>query len=73
MVPIPENDDEGYELWISELGENQFGTTNRITKQPAAGMMFSSANNRTWSPLQSKDMMFTIRRANFTNRNNCYG
>ena len=65
MVPIPENDDEGYELWISELGENQFGTTNRISKQPAAGMMFSSANNRSWTPLQSKDMMFTLRRANF--------
>ncbi len=65
IVPIPENDDEGYEMWISELGENQIGTTERITKQPAAGMMFSSANNRSWSPMQSKDMMYNIRRANF--------
>ena len=65
IVPIPENDDENFELWISELGENQFGTSNRITKQPHIGMMFSSANNRSWSPLQSKDMMFKVLRASF--------
>ena len=65
FVPKPENDDTGYELWISELGENQFGTTNRITKQPAAGMMFTSANDRTWNAHQSKDLMFEIRRCWF--------
>jgi len=65
FVPKPENDDTGYDLWISELGENQFGTTNRIDKQPAAGMMFTSANDRTWTPHQNKDIMFNIRRAKF--------
>ena len=65
FVPKPENDDTGYELWIAQLGENQFGTTNRVDKQPAAGMMFSSANDRTWSAHQDKDIMFTIRRAQF--------
>ena len=65
FVPKPENDDTGYDLWISELGENQFGTTNRIDKQPAAGMLFTSANDRTWTPHQSKDIMFNIRRAVF--------
>ena len=65
FVPKPENDDEGYELYISELGENQIGTTERITKQPHGGMMFSSANDRTWSPNQSQDIMFRLNRANF--------
>ncbi len=65
FVPKPENDDEGYELYISELGENQIGTTERITKQPHGGIMFSSANDRTWSPNQSKDIMFRLNRANF--------
>ena len=65
FVPKPENDDEGYDLWISELGENQFGTTNRIDKQPASGMLFTSANDRTWTPHQSKDIMFSIRRCKF--------
>ena len=65
FVPKPENDEEGYDLFISQLGENQIGTTERITKQPHGGMMFSSANDRTWSPNQSQDLMFRINRANF--------
>lgn len=65
FVPKPENDDTGYDLWISELGENQFGTTNRIDKQPAIGMLFTSANDRTWTPHQSKDIMFNLRRCKF--------
>ena len=65
FVPKPELDDEGYEAWISQLGENQYGTTTRISKQPAVGMMFSSANDRTWSAHQDKDIMFRIRRCRF--------
>jgi hypothetical protein len=65
FVPKPENDDTGYECWIAQLGENQYGTTTRISKQPAAGMMFSSANDRSWSPHQNKDLMFKIRRCRF--------
>ena len=65
FVPKPELDDEGYEAWISQLGENQYGTTTRISKQPAIGMMFSSANDRTWTAHQDKDLMFRIRRCRF--------
>ena len=65
FVPKPENDDGGYEAWISQLGQNEYGTTTRISKQPAAGMMFSSANDRSWSPHQDKDLMFRIRRCRF--------
>ena len=65
FVPKPENDDDGYNIWIAELGENQQGTTERITKQPAAGMLFTSANNRSWSPQQNQDIMFDIRRCRF--------
>lgn len=65
FVPKPENDEEGYDLWISELGENQIGSTTRITKQPHTGMMFTSANDRTWSPEQAKDIMFNMLRADF--------
>ena len=60
IVPKPELDDPGFEIWIAELGANQFGTTNRIDKQPHSGMFFSSANNRTWTQNQNQDMMFII-------------
>ena len=65
FVPKPDNDEEGYDIYISELGQNQIGTTERITKQPHGGMMFSSANDRTWSAQQNQDIMFRIARANF--------
>ena len=65
FVPKPENDDTGYDIYISQLGENQVGTTERITKQPHGGMMFSSANDRTWNAHQNQDIMFKMHRASF--------
>ena len=65
FVPMPENDESGYDIYISELGENELGTTRRISKQPHGGMMFSSANDRSWSAHQSKDIKFRIHRASF--------
>lgn len=65
FVPKPENDETGYDIWIAELGENQVGTTERITKQAHAGMMFSSANDRSWNAHQAKDMMFSVNRCSF--------
>ena len=65
FVPKPENDDTGYDIYISQLGENQIGTTERITKQPHGGMLFSSANDRTWNAHQNQDIMFKMHRATF--------
>ena len=69
IVPIPDADDPNYEVWIAELGASQFGTSRTISKQAHTGILFTSANNRTWTAHQSEDMMFRINRCNFrTNR-----
>ena len=65
MVLIPDADDPGYEVWIAELGGTEVGTTTRITKQAHSGVLYTSANNRSWSPHQSEDLMFVLRRAKF--------
>lgn len=65
MVLVPDANDPGYEVWIAELGGNEVGTTTRITKQAHSGVLFTSANNRSWSPHQSEDLMFVLRRAKF--------
>ena len=65
MVLVPDANDPGYEVWIGELGGTEVGTTTRITKQAHSGVLFTSANNRSWSPHQSEDLMFTLRRAKF--------
>jgi hypothetical protein len=66
IVPIPDNDNDKFNIWTAMLGENQYGTDQRIDKQAHAGMMFSSANNRTWTPRQNEDMMFQINKCIFT-------
>ena len=65
FVPIPANNNPGWEIWISELGEFQVGTETRIAKQPHNGIMFTSANNVSWTPQQSLDMMFAINKCSF--------
>ena len=65
IVPIPDANDEGYECWVAELGELKIGTNVRISKQAHTGVLYTSANNRSWTPHQSEDLMFSIKRANF--------
>ena len=65
FVFLPIGNNPGYNIWVSELGQNQVGTTNRVSEQPAVGILFTSANNRSWSPVQSEDIKFTLYRADF--------
>jgi hypothetical protein len=68
FVLLPAGNDPGYTAWVSEIGENEIGTANtskRISEQPNVGMLFTSANNRTWSEKQAEDMKFTLYRAIF--------
>ena len=64
IVITAQTDD--YEVYVAEMG--QFDLTNtdyRIAKQPYNGVFFSSANASTWTPEQSKDLKFKLRRASF--------
>lgn len=63
---IMSNSDQ-YTVWVSELGGYDVtNTAYRITKQPYNGVMFKSQNASTWTPEQTKDIKFTLRRASFT-------
>jgi hypothetical protein len=65
FVLLPAGNDPNYEIWVSELGENQLNTTTRISEQPNVGVLFTSANNRTWTAWQAEDIKFKLQRANF--------
>jgi hypothetical protein len=55
-----------YMVYVSETGG--FDLTNadfRVIKQPYNGVFFTSANASTWSPEQSKDLKFNLKRAVF--------
>ena len=59
-----------YEVWTAVTEEFEVGsTTRRITKQPSLGSFFKSQNGSTWTPDQSRDLMFRIKRASFLKDN----
>lgn len=55
-----------YEVFIAKLGENEIGTTNRISKQPTLGSLFKSQNSTTWTASQEEDLKYTMYRASFS-------
>ena len=66
FVLLPAGNNPDYNIWVSELGENELGTENRISEQPHVGVLFTSANDRSWTAHQAEDIKFTLRRANFS-------
>jgi hypothetical protein len=59
-----------YNVYVAETGEFLLGSTElRVTRQPTLGSLFKSQNGTTWSPDQTKDLMFQTYRAAFTNTN----
>ena len=58
---------DSYNVYIAETEQFILNSTEkRITSQPAMGSLFKSQNGSTWSPDQSKDLMFKMKRANFS-------
>ena len=54
-----------YEAYIGEIGEKVFGTNKILAQQPSLGSLFKSQNSRTWTAVQTEDLMLRIRRASF--------
>jgi hypothetical protein len=65
FVLLPAGNNPEYNIWVSELGANELGTEDRISEQPHVGLLFTSANNRSWTAWQAEDIKFTLRRADF--------
>ena len=56
-----------YSVYIAETYEFILGSSSeRINKQPSLGSLFTSQNGSTWTPEQTKDLMFEIYRAQFS-------
>ena len=67
FVLKPQANDPGYNIWVSELGQSKLGTTQRIQAgDSVAGVLFTSSNDRSWSPKQAEDVKYVINRAKFS-------
>ena len=65
FVVKPDGSVPDYRLWIAQLGGIDVFTGALIDQQPATGMLFTSANDRTYTPRQNQDVQFTLLRASF--------
>ena len=56
----------GYEAYVAETYQFELGSTaKKVNKQPAMGSLFKSQNGTTWSPDQTRDLMFILYKAEF--------
>ena len=49
-----------YTVWMAELGGEDISSGERIDKDPYLGVAFRSANASTWTPVQTRDIKFTL-------------
>lgn len=55
-----------YNVYVAQTNEFILGSTEaRVDKQPALGSLFLSQNASTWTPDQTKDLMFGLFRCEF--------
>lgn len=54
-----------YEVWVSEMGQNDTISGERITSQPSLGSLFKSQNATTWTAEQLMDLKFTLYKCAF--------
>ncbi len=59
------SDSVDYTAYVARLGEKQIGSNRTISQQPNMGVLFKSANNRSWTAEQMEDMKFTLKKAVF--------
>jgi hypothetical protein len=55
-----------YRVWTSELGQKDVITGNPITTNSAIGVLLKSQNQRTWTPDQTRDLVFRMRKCIFS-------
>lgn len=59
------SDSPYYRVWVSQVGQDDVITGQRISKQPYLGSLFKSQNASTWTPDQLQDIKFAINRCVF--------
>lgn len=60
------SDSNNYLAWVAKTDTIDVLTNTRIMSQPYNGVLFKSQNGSAWTPDQTEDLKFTIRRAVFS-------
>lgn len=63
---FPDGGDPDYKVFISRTGETDLLLNQVVTHDTNSGMIFTSTNNRTWTPYQNENLKFKMHSAEFT-------
>jgi hypothetical protein len=66
FVVKPDGNSPDYRIWIARTGETDSFTSVKITQDVNEGTLFTSTNDRTWTPYQDENIKYTLYRANFS-------
>ena len=66
FVIRPDGNNPDYLIWIAKTGETDVLNNIAITQDANDGTLFTSTNDRTWTPYQDENAKFTLYRANFS-------
>jgi len=58
-------DEPGTRVFFAELGEDNLTDNRTISTNPNSGTLFLSQNGQAWTPHQTRDVKFTLYRADF--------
>ena len=58
-------DEPGTRVFFAELGEDNLTDNRTISTNPNTGTLFLSQNGQAWTPHQTRDVKFTLYRADF--------
>jgi len=66
IVVAPDANDPDYLVWIARTGNADVNTDVTITQDTNAGVLFTSTNNKTWTPYQDENLKFNLYKAAFS-------
>lgn len=66
FVVRPDGNDPDYLIWVAKTGETDVNNNVAITQDVNDGVLFSSTNDRTWTPYQNENIKYLLRRASFS-------
>lgn len=66
LAIIPDGNDPDYLMWISRTGGNDVDTGIAIQQDTNAGVLFTSTNNKTWTPYQNENLKFKLYGSRFS-------
>lgn len=67
VVVLPDQSNPDYLIWLAKTGLADVRTGVKITQDSAGGTLFTSTNNRAWTPYQDENLKFKLYKAAFTN------